>query len=121
MISKEIWAKIPLEKRLTVIRKVLKVDDGGARSAMSSFYKNLSKKEIALLLPDIYEGLKKPAPSGVMFGKEVRTNGLRILAQNHISEGLKAGMDYLFEYGHGGYAKKNGWRWRHKILWSASP
>lgn len=102
------WQKIPLEKRLEVIRTILKMDDGNARSAMSNIYKNLTKQEIALLLPDIYMGVKKPAPSGVMFGKGVRTNGLRILAQNHIAEGLQTGMDYLFEYGHGGYAKRMG-------------
>jgi len=106
MLNKERWQQIPQDKRLIVVRKVLKVDDGGARSAMSNIYKSLNKYEIATLLPDIYTGLKKPAPSGVMFNKAVRSNGLRVLAQNHIIEGLQAGMDYLFEYGHGGYARR---------------
>ena len=108
MMNKERWQQFPLETRLTIIRKSLKIDDGGARSAMSVIYKSLTKQEVALLLPEIYEGIKKPAPSGVMFNKAVRTNGLNTLAQNHIQEGLQTGMDYLFEYGHGGYARRMG-------------
>ena len=108
MLNKERWQKIPLDQRISTIRKVLKNEDGNARSAMSVIYQQLTKQEIAILLPDIYQGLKKPAPSGVMFNKAVRSNGLRILAQNHIAEGVQAGMNYLFEYGHGGYARRMG-------------
>ncbi len=108
MLNKERWQKLPLDQRIATVRKILKSDDGNARSAMSSIYKSLTKQEIAILMPDIYEGVKTPATSGVMFGKAVRTNGLRILAQNHIAEGVQTGMDYLFEYGHGGHAKRLG-------------
>ena len=108
MMNKERWQQLPLEQRIEIVRKVLKSDDGNARSAMSEIYKSLTKQEIAILMPDIYEGIKTPAVSGVMFGKAVRTNGLRVLAQNHIAEGVQTGMDYLFEYGHGGYAKRMG-------------
>jgi hypothetical protein len=49
------------------VRAGLDNEDGRARGALGSVYKNLTYEEIEPLLPAIYLAVIEPAPSGIMF------------------------------------------------------
>ncbi|MCY2937718.1 MAG: DUF6288 domain-containing protein [Planctomycetota bacterium] len=76
------------------VRAGLKNEDGRARGSIGSVYRHLSLEEIKPLLPAIHEAIEKPAPSGEMFADGIRVEGLRLLAQNHIEEGMNALVKY---------------------------
>jgi len=79
------------------IRVGLENEDGKARSAVAAIYSKLTLEQIRPLLPAIYKAVIEPSPSGIMFASGVRTEGLRILAQHHVAEGIDAGV-YLLEF-----------------------
>jgi hypothetical protein len=72
----------------------LKNQDGRARGAIGSVYRNLTSEEIKPLMPAIYQAVIEPAPSGEMFADTIRVEGLRILAKHRIKEGLAACVAY---------------------------
>jgi hypothetical protein len=72
----------------------LKNQDGRARGSIGSVYRQLSLEEIKPLLPAIHEAIVQPAPSGEMFADQIRVEGLRLLAQHHIEEGMNALVKY---------------------------
>ncbi len=72
----------------------LKNQDGRARGSIGSVYRQLSLEEIKPLLPAIHEAIVQPAPSGEMFADNIRVEGLRLLAQHHIQEGMSAVVKY---------------------------
>ncbi len=76
------------------VRTGLKNQDGRARGSFSSVYRHLSLAEIEPLLPAIHEAIVQPAPSGEMFADDIRVEGLRVLAQHHIEEGMHALTKY---------------------------
>ena len=76
------------------VRAGLKNQDGRARGSIGSVYRNLSFEEIKPLLPAIYQAIIEPAPSGEMFADSIRVEGLRLLAQHHIEEGISACVKY---------------------------
>ena len=76
------------------VRAGLKNQDGRARGAIGSVYRNLSIEEIKPLLPAIYEAVVEPAPSGEMFADTIRVEGLRLLAKHGIEEGISACVKY---------------------------
>ena len=76
------------------VRAGLKNEDGRARGSIGSVYRHLSLEEIKPLLPAIHEAIVQPAPSGEMFADGIRVEGLRLLAQNHIEEGMNALVIY---------------------------
>lgn len=78
----------------TAVRAGLKNQDGRARGSIGSVYRNLSAEEIKPLLPAIYEAIVVPAPSGEMFADTIRVEGLRLMAQHHIKEGMSACITY---------------------------
>lgn len=78
----------------TAVRAGLRNQDGRARSSLASVYRNLSAAAIAPLLPAIHEAVVEPAPSGEMFADGIRVEGLRVLAKNHVEEGIRACVDY---------------------------
>ena len=73
----------------------LKNDDGRARGAMSSVYKNLKFDDLKPLLPAIYEAIVEPSPSGLMFADTIRVAGLKLFSKHLISEGLELTVDYM--------------------------
>ncbi len=75
----------------------LKNQDGRARGSIGSVYRQLSLEEIKPLLPAIHEAIVHPAPSGEMFADDIRVEGLRLLAQHHIQEGMSALVKYTRE------------------------
>ena len=70
------------------VQRLLLNDDGRARGAVSTVYKNLSYEEIKPLLPAVYRAIVVPAPSGVMFASGIRLRGLELLAKHRIKEGM---------------------------------
>ena len=76
------------------VRAGLKNQDGRARGSIGSVYRHLSFEEIKPLLPAIHEAIVQPAPSGEMFADGIRVEGLRLLSQHHIEEGMKALVIY---------------------------
>jgi hypothetical protein len=76
------------------VRAGLRNQDGRARGSFGSVYRHLSLDEIKPLLPAIHEAIVEPAPSGEMFADEIRVEGLRIMAQHHIEEGMGALVKY---------------------------
>jgi hypothetical protein len=76
------------------IRRMLRVEDGLARSYLASVYDRLSEAELDQLWPDILRAVEKPALSGEMFENEIRVAGLRLLAKHHIKEGMRICVEY---------------------------
>ena len=76
------------------VRSGLRNQDGRARGSIGSVYRNLSMEEIEPLLPSIHEAILQPAPSGEMFADEIRVEGLRLLSQHHIEDGMHALVKY---------------------------
>jgi hypothetical protein len=76
------------EALYAAVRAGLGNEDGRARGAVGSVYKNLAYEEIEPLLPAIYQAVIEPAPSGIMFADGIRLSGLEILARHRIQEGL---------------------------------
>ena len=76
------------------VRAGRKNQDGRARGSIGSVYRHLSLEEIKPLLPAIHEAIVQPAPSGEMFADGIRVEGLRLLAQHHIEEGMNALVKY---------------------------
>ena len=79
----------------TAIRAGLRNEDGRARSAVSNVYANLPFDWLEPLLPEIYEATMQPSPSGIMFAHGVRVDGLKLMAQHHVEEGLAACVFYV--------------------------
>ena len=76
------------------VRAGLKNQDGRARGSLGSVYKHLSLEEIRPLLPAVLQAITDPAPSGEMFADSIRVEGLRLLAEHHIEEGIGALVHY---------------------------
>ncbi len=76
------------------VRAGLTNEDGRARGSIGSVYRHLSLEEIKPLLPAIHEAIVQPAPSGEMFADGIRVEGLRLLSQHHIEEGMDALVNY---------------------------
>ena len=76
------------------VRAGLKNQDGRARGSIGSVYGRLSLEEVKPLLPAILEAIVQPAPSGEMFADGIRVEGLKLLAQHHIEEGMEALVRY---------------------------
>ncbi|MBT8044566.1 MAG: acetylesterase, partial [Verrucomicrobiae bacterium] len=65
------------------------------RGTISNVYRKLSYEEIKPLLPAIYQAVKKPAPSGIMFAGQIRLAGLKLLAKHKIQEGIPLCLDVM--------------------------
>ncbi|MFU8894640.1 MAG: DUF6288 domain-containing protein [Luteolibacter sp.] len=64
-------------------------EDGSARGAVSNIFSRLSFEQIKPLLSAIHDAVVNPAPSGIMFADGSRLNGLRVLANHRIREGME--------------------------------
>lgn len=90
------------EKLYAALREILVNENGWARSTSAWVYDQLSQEELRVIMPDIYQATKDIAPSGIMFASEVRTKGLKKLAENRIDEGLDLAAWYIrYQKGHG--------------------
>ncbi len=87
-------AGVDREALYKAVRAGLKNQDGRARGAFASVYRNLSVEEIKPLLPAVHQAIIEPAPSGEMFADSIRVEGLRLLAKHRIEEGIAACVKY---------------------------
>jgi hypothetical protein len=80
--------KIPVAEKLLVesLRQFLLNENGRARSAVP--LDALTKEQLFQLWDGIYQATRNNAPSGIMFSKRVRTQGMAVMAQYRIKEGL---------------------------------
>ncbi len=88
---------------IPAIKEILTNENGWARSTMSSWvYPELTGAERDLLWGDIYRATRHIAPSGIMFASGNRTDGLKLMAEHHIKEGLDLAAWYVrYQKGHG--------------------
>ena len=80
---------------LKAVRASLLNQDGRARGAVSSVYRNLSFDQLKPLLPAILEAITVRSPSGIMFAHEIRMAGLQLFADHHVAEGIELLADYV--------------------------
>ena len=76
------------------VKRMLRVEDGLARSYIASIYDKLTDEDLQQLWPDILRAVEKPALSGEMFENEIRVAGLKLLAKHHIQEGIPICVEY---------------------------
>ncbi len=81
-------ADVDRDLLLQAARAVLQNEDGRARGAVQTVYRQLTPAEIEPLLPAVHRAIVEQSPSGVMFSDGVRMAGLEVLAKNRIAEGL---------------------------------
>lgn len=74
---------------IEAVRMGLKNEDGRARGSLASVYENLTFDELKPLLPDIRQAIVEMAPSDIMFSAQIRMAGLKLFAENHVSEGIE--------------------------------
>ncbi|MCY3022284.1 MAG: DUF6288 domain-containing protein [Planctomycetota bacterium] len=77
-----------------VIKRMLAIDDGLCRMTVRSALNRLNLQELDPLWPEIMQAVKVDAPSGEMFANEIRLAGIKLLAKNHIQDGMQAIADY---------------------------
>lgn len=82
------------ELLIEAVRQGLKNEDGHARGCLASVYENLTFEELKPLLPDICQAIKEQAPSDIMFSAGIRMAGLKLFADNHVSEGIELCVYY---------------------------
>ena len=80
---------------LKAVRASLLNQDGRARGAVSSVYRNISFDQLKPLLPAILEAITVRAPSGIMFAHEIRMAGLELFSRHHVAEGIELLADYV--------------------------
>jgi hypothetical protein len=79
---------------LKAVKASLLNQDGRARGSLASVYKNLPADQIEPLLPAVLQAVMNPSPSGEMFADQIRVEGLRLLAEHRIEEGIQACVTY---------------------------
>jgi len=77
------------------VRTLLKNEDGRIRGFVAPVYRLLTPRDIAALLPDIVEAIRKPAPSGEMFADNIRLTGVDLLCQLRIREGMGMAVELM--------------------------
>ncbi|HAS84126.1 MAG TPA: hypothetical protein DCS43_15960 [Verrucomicrobia bacterium] len=93
---------------VAAIRELLTVDDGHARTMVSTVYPMLSKSQKDVLWGDIYRATRDIAPSGIMFADGVRLNGLKLMQAEGIEEGIQLAVDFMSEARWGAGQRENG-------------
>ena len=81
--------------------------NGAARSDASQVFDDLSEEELKEVWGDVYHATKYPAPSGVMFSGGVRYNGIKLMANHGVKEGIDVGIQIVaHETGWGDFGRK---------------
>jgi len=84
------------ERLVPAVRAILQNSNGASRSVMSkTIYPLLREDELQRLWGDIYRAARFIAPSGVMFAMGVRRDGVELLGQHRIEEGMDLAAWYL--------------------------
>lgn len=77
------------------IKALLQNQDGRARGELAPIYGKLTDHDIAILLPEVIQAVRKMAPSGEMFADGIRLAGLELLSRLGIREGLPLCLEVL--------------------------
>jgi len=77
------------------IKAVLHNQDGRARGEIAPIYGKLTDQDIAVLLPEVIQAVRKMAPSGEMFADGIRLAGLDLLSRLGIREGMALCIDVI--------------------------
>ncbi len=77
---------------LPAIARLLRNDDGRARSALVTIFDTLTFDELRPLLPDLVDVVRHASPSGVMFKDGIRTRALTFLADHAVAEGRELAL-----------------------------
>ncbi|HKK19265.1 MAG TPA: DUF6288 domain-containing protein [Opitutales bacterium] len=84
----------------------LRNQDGRARAAFTNVYEKLPPDQLRELLPEVHYAVVNPAPSGIMFADGIRLEGLKILSEWKVAEGIDACMFYIKNLNHWGSEKR---------------
>jgi HEAT repeat protein len=76
------------------VRRMLKLDDGLARSHAANVLPQFDVEEREALWRDLIDAVVRVAPSGEMFAHGVRLAALKLLARHRIYEGMAAAVIY---------------------------
>lgn len=87
------------------IKAVLQNQDGRTRSDLAPIYGKLTDQDIAILLPEVIQAVRKMSPSGEMFADGIRLAGLDLLSRLGIREGMALCLEVL-DYGRWGLGKR---------------
>jgi hypothetical protein len=83
------------------IARLLRNDDGRARSCLVTVFDKLTFEELRPLLPNIVDAVRFASPSGVMFKDGIRTRALEFLAEHAVAEGRDLALE-IVEHGEWG-------------------
>jgi hypothetical protein len=88
---------------ISAVRHILTNQNGWARSTTTHLiYPLLDDQSLGELWGDIYKATRYIAPSGIMFASEARTDGLTLMSQHHVKEGMYLAAWYTrWQKGHG--------------------
>lgn len=90
--------KVDSGKLVEAIRSLMKMSNGGGRSAVANtFNSQLAPDELKLLWGDIYRATTESAPSGIMFADGVRGTGVTLMTEHGVKEGLQVRAELLTE------------------------
>jgi hypothetical protein len=84
----------------------LRNQDGEARRAMITVYKQLTPEQMKEILPEVHYGVLNPAPSGIGAADHIRMEGARILSEWKVEEGIDATLFYIANQNNWGSAKR---------------
>ncbi len=94
---------------LEAVREILTNENGWARSTCTWVYNEFTEDELNKMWGDIYRATKEIAPSGIMFASGVRMNGIKLMAEKRVKEGLDLTAWYVRnqkDHGKGGRMPK---------------
>ena len=77
------------------IKKLIRNENGQARSYVARAIRMMSVEELAPLWGDLVWAVKNPAPSGIMFNADIREASLKILVKNRFKEAVPVCADYI--------------------------
>ena len=79
---------------IPAIKSLLLNPNGRCRTNVSCVYERLTQDDLKQVWGDIYYATKYQAPSGSMEAGGVRGNGLKLMANDSIREGIPVGIDW---------------------------
>jgi hypothetical protein len=80
---------------IPALKKLLLNPNGGTRSEASRVLFHLNPEDIEELWAEIYYMAAEPAPSGVMFALQSRSNALRFISEHRFEEGIQVALSNL--------------------------
>ena len=89
------------------VERLLRNPDARARGVVGSLYGQLTYEEVKPFLPAVHRAIVERAPSGVMFSDGIRLQGLELLANHRIEEGMSLCLESM---------DLDRWGKRHRVM-----